>query len=72
MEDSKKIEVVLFYNFDDDEVLIRNCKLLSCERDVAPIYPDDPCIPYSKRLLTLSSCSTCVRTTGGSHIDPTE
>jgi hypothetical protein len=41
VEDNKKIEVVLFYNFDDEEVLIRNCKLLSSEKDFAPIYPDD-------------------------------
>lgn len=46
MEDSKKIEVLLFYNFDDDEVLIRNCKLLSSERDSPPMYPDDPGISY--------------------------
>jgi hypothetical protein len=32
----------LFYNFDEDEVLIRKCKLFSSEKDIAPIYPDDP------------------------------
>jgi hypothetical protein len=42
VEDSRKVEVLLFYNFDDDEVLIRHCKLLCCEKDVAPLYPDDP------------------------------
>jgi hypothetical protein len=37
-----KIIVLLFYNFDDDEKLIRNCKLLCCEKNFAPLYPDDP------------------------------
>jgi len=36
------VEVELYYNFDDSEVLIRKCKLLGCEKDVAPLYPDDP------------------------------
>lgn len=42
IEDNRKVEVELYYNFDDSEVLIRKCKLLSCEKDVAPLYPDDP------------------------------
>jgi len=42
VEDNARTEVELYYNFDDSEVLIRKCKLLACEKDVAPIYPDDP------------------------------
>ena len=42
IEDNRKVEVELYYNFDDSEVLIRKCKLLSCDKDVAPQYPDDP------------------------------
>lgn len=42
IEDNRKVEVELYYNFDDSEVLIRKCKLLACEKDVAPLYPDDP------------------------------
>jgi hypothetical protein len=42
VEDNRKVEVELYYNFDDSEVLIRKCKLLACDRDVAPLYPDDP------------------------------
>ena len=42
IEDNRKVEVELYYNFDDSEVLIRKCKLLGCEKDVAPSYPDDP------------------------------
>jgi hypothetical protein len=42
IEDNRKVEVELYYNFDDSEVLIRKCKLLACEKDVAPQYPDDP------------------------------
>ena len=59
IEDSKRVEVELYYNFDDSEVLIRKCKLLACEKDVAPLYPDDPG--------TSSSCNanpsnrTCLR-----------
>jgi len=42
IEDNRKVEVELYYNFDDSEVLIRKCKLLACEKDTAPQYPDDP------------------------------
>ena len=42
IEDNRKVEVELYYNFDDSEVLIRKCKLLASEKDVAPLYPDDP------------------------------
>jgi hypothetical protein len=42
VEDNARTEVELYYNFDDSEVLIRKCKLLACEKDVAPLYPDDP------------------------------
>lgn len=54
IEDSKKVEVELYYNFDDSEVLIRKCKLLACEKDIAPQYPDDPGSPRTNDLLTLS------------------
>jgi hypothetical protein len=42
LEDNRKVEVELYYNFDDSEVLIRKCKLLACEKDSPPLYPDDP------------------------------
>jgi len=50
---------VLFYNFDDNEVLIRNCKLLCCERNVAPLYPDDPCISSFAIRLTVAVEKVC-------------
>lgn len=46
VEDNRKVEVELYYNFDDSELLVRKCKLLACDRDTAPIYPDDPGEPH--------------------------
>src|SRR5438045_8516149 len=42
IEDNKKVQVELYYNLDDSEVLIRKCKLLASEKDVPPLYTDDP------------------------------
>lgn len=73
MEDAKKVEVTLFYNFDDDEVLIRTCKLLSCDRDVAPLYPDDPCtLPSITVLMILAIDQVCELQADLTSIPPRE
>jgi hypothetical protein len=59
VEDNKKVEVELYYNFDDSEVLIRKCKLLACDRDTAPLYPDDPGCAITSLLANYSN-RTCV------------